>query len=76
MCTEAGLSASVSREISKLHEETVRGTLAELAAHFSENIPRGEIVIVLGASESHDSHGTHRNKYRDSESRNHDSKQQ
>ena len=68
--------ASVSREISKLHEETVRGTLAELVAHFSENIPRGEIVIVLGAAESLDSHGTHRNKYRDFESRNHDSEQQ
>lgn len=39
--------ASVSREISKLHEETVRGTLAELAAHFTENEPRGEFVIVV-----------------------------
>lgn len=40
--------ASVSREISKLHEETVRGTLAELVAHFKETEPRGEIVIVVG----------------------------
>lgn len=39
--------ASVSREISKVHEETVRGTLAELVAHFTENEPRGEIVIVV-----------------------------
>ena len=39
--------ASVSREISKLHEETVRGTLAELIEHFTNVDPRGEIVIVL-----------------------------
>ncbi|MBQ8672870.1 MAG: 16S rRNA (cytidine(1402)-2'-O)-methyltransferase [Bacteroides sp.] len=39
--------ASVSREISKLHEETVRGTLSELIAHFTANEPRGEIVIVV-----------------------------
>lgn len=39
--------ASVSREISKLHEETKRGTLAELHAHFSEHDPKGEIVIVV-----------------------------
>lgn len=39
--------ASVSREISKLHEETVRGTLAELVTHFKETEPRGEIVIVV-----------------------------
>ena len=38
---------SVSREISKLHEETVRGTLAEVISHFSMNDPKGEIVIVL-----------------------------
>lgn len=38
---------SVSREISKLHEEHVRGTLEEVATHFSEVAPRGEIVIVL-----------------------------
>ena len=39
--------ASVSREISKLHEETVRGSLAELIAHFTEKDPRGEIVIIV-----------------------------
>ncbi len=39
--------ASVSREISKLHEETVRGTLAELAVHFTEKEPKGEIVVVV-----------------------------
>ncbi|MDR0798789.1 MAG: 16S rRNA (cytidine(1402)-2'-O)-methyltransferase [Dysgonamonadaceae bacterium] len=39
--------ASVSREISKLYEETVRGTLQELAEYFSKNEPRGEFVIVI-----------------------------
>ena len=39
--------ASVSREISKIHEETVRGTLTELVEHFTANEPRGEIVIVV-----------------------------
>ena len=38
---------SVSREISKLHEETVRGSLEEVIQHFTVNEPRGEIVIVL-----------------------------
>jgi 16S rRNA (cytidine1402-2'-O)-methyltransferase len=38
---------SVSREISKLHEETVRGTVAEVMSHFSEKEPRGEIVVVV-----------------------------
>jgi 16S rRNA (cytidine1402-2'-O)-methyltransferase len=40
--------ASVSREISKVHEETVRGTLAELAAHFVAREPRGEFVLCIG----------------------------
>ncbi|HBT85877.1 MAG: 16S rRNA (cytidine(1402)-2'-O)-methyltransferase [Fermentimonas sp.] len=39
--------ASVSREISKLYAETVRGTLEELTNHFTENEPRGEFVIVV-----------------------------
>ena len=38
---------SVAREISKLHEEHVRGTLSEVIAHFEETAPRGEIVITL-----------------------------
>lgn len=40
--------ASVSRELTKLFEETRRGTLAELAAHFEAHPPKGEIVLVLG----------------------------
>ena len=39
--------ASVSREISKLHEETVRGTLGELVEHFTAKEPRGEFVLVV-----------------------------
>lgn len=42
--------ACVCREISKIHEESVRGTLAELVAHFTETAPRGEIVLVVGGS--------------------------
>ena len=38
--------ASVSREISKMYEETVRGTLTELVEHFTANEPRGEIVML------------------------------
>ena len=39
--------ASVCREISKLHEESVRGSLKEIIAHFRETEPRGEIVVVV-----------------------------
>ncbi len=38
---------SACREISKVHEESVRGTLAEVTAHFKENEPRGEFVVVV-----------------------------
>ena len=40
--------AAIVREISKLHEETVTGTLSELADRYSETAPKGEIVIVVG----------------------------
>lgn len=39
--------AAVTREISKVHEETLRGTLASLADTFAEEEPRGEFVIVV-----------------------------
>jgi 16S rRNA (cytidine1402-2'-O)-methyltransferase len=39
--------ASVSREISKLFEENLRGTLSFLSNHFREKPPKGEIVIVV-----------------------------
>ena len=44
--------ASVTREISKLHEETVRGTLTELIAHFKANAPKGEMVVCVGGIET------------------------
>jgi 16S rRNA (cytidine1402-2'-O)-methyltransferase len=40
--------AAVIREISKLHEETVSGSLPDLAARYADASPRGEIVIVVG----------------------------
>jgi 16S rRNA (cytidine1402-2'-O)-methyltransferase len=39
---------SVSREISKLFEETVRGTVTEVISHFQKKAPKGEIVIIVG----------------------------
>ncbi len=39
--------ASVSRELTKLHEETARGTFADLADHFDDTV-KGEIVVVIG----------------------------
>ena len=44
-------AASASREISKLHEQTVRGSLKELIAYFTGNEPRGEFVIVIAGKE-------------------------
>lgn len=43
--------ASVSREISKLFEETKRGTLAELIQHFTSQVPKGEIVVIVAGFE-------------------------
>ncbi len=42
---------AVCRELSKIHEEVVRGTLADAIAHFAENAPRGEFVVILGGKE-------------------------
>ena len=42
--------ASVSRELTKIYEETLRGTLEELIAHFSSHTIKGEFVIVVGGS--------------------------
>ena len=44
--------ACVCREISKIHEESVRGTLDSLAKHFTETAPRGEIVVVVDGFKS------------------------
>ncbi|MBO7226692.1 MAG: 16S rRNA (cytidine(1402)-2'-O)-methyltransferase [Bacteroidales bacterium] len=43
--------AAVCREITKLHEETQRGTLAELAQHYTEKGVKGEIVIIVAGLE-------------------------
>ena len=47
---------SVAREISKVHEEHKRGTLAEVAAWFREHEPKGEIVIVVGGAPPEKTH--------------------
>jgi len=39
---------SVSRELSKLHEETVRGTAEEVLKYFEAKPPKGEIVVIVG----------------------------
>ena len=44
--------ASISRELTKIHEETLRGTLAELLTHFQNQNPKGEFVIILAGKES------------------------
>ncbi len=49
---------AVSREISKVHEETVRGTLAEVVEHFRQVEPKGEIVIVLAGKDEKDNKKT------------------
>ena len=46
--------ACVCREISKMFEESVRGTLAEIAAHFTTVEPKGEIVIVVAGKNDKD----------------------
>ena len=43
--------ASVSRELSKLHEENRRGTLAELLLWYTANEPKGEIVIIIAGKQ-------------------------
>lgn len=43
--------ASVSREISKVHDTTVRGTLADLVEYFTKNAPKGEIVLIVRGGE-------------------------
>ena len=55
---------SVAREISKLHEEHVRGTLGEVLDHFRAVEPKGEIVVVVGGLRD-DAPREHRNKYKD-----------
>lgn len=58
--------ASVSREISKLHDTTIRGSLSELIDFFGKNNPKGEIVIVIAGKEKEEK-SAHKNKYKDLE---------
>ena len=53
---------SVCREISKVHEESVRGTLAEVIAHFTEKEPKGEIVVVVAGAAPKKENKTKNNK--------------
>ena len=39
---------SVSRELTKLYEETIRGTVKEVLEHYTKKSPKGEIVIIVG----------------------------
>lgn len=55
---------SVAREISKIHEEHVRGTLQEVHSHFVATDPKGEIVIVV-AGLPKEPRAEHRNKFKD-----------
>jgi 16S rRNA (cytidine1402-2'-O)-methyltransferase len=43
-------AVAVCRELTKLHEQVRRGTAGELATHYEQNQPRGEIVLVIGAA--------------------------
>ncbi len=56
--------ASVSREISKMHDTTVRGSLRELIDYFQTNNPKGEIVIVLSGMQDEAPNTGHKNKYK------------
>ncbi|MBR3285923.1 MAG: 16S rRNA (cytidine(1402)-2'-O)-methyltransferase [Bacteroidales bacterium] len=59
----AGRECSVAREISKIHEEHVRGTLEEVAGWFRAHEPKGEIVIVVAGL------GNRKNRGRETEER-------
>jgi 16S rRNA (cytidine1402-2'-O)-methyltransferase len=45
-------AVAVARELTKIHEEFVRGTLAHVADHYREHPPKGEVTVVVGASDS------------------------
>jgi len=44
-------AASISRELTKLHEETIRGSLSDLQNHFKQHPPKGEFVLILAGKE-------------------------
>ena len=43
---------SVSRELTKMHEETIRGTITEVITHFEKKAPKGELVIIIQGKNS------------------------
>lgn len=47
---DPGRPAAVCRELTKVHEEVVRGSAAELAARYESEPPRGEVAVVIGAA--------------------------
>jgi 16S rRNA (cytidine1402-2'-O)-methyltransferase len=51
-CLGTERQATVSRELSKVHEETVRGSLSELIVHFTGTEPRGEIVLIIAGTDN------------------------
>jgi len=52
---DAERPVAVCRELTKLHEEVRRGSAAELAAHYGEKAPKGEVVLVVGGARSRSS---------------------
>ncbi len=54
--------AAVCREISKIHEECVRGTLSELIEHFTVHEPKGEIVMIVGGKEEKEKKDTEKKR--------------
>ncbi|MDR3140376.1 MAG: 16S rRNA (cytidine(1402)-2'-O)-methyltransferase [Tannerellaceae bacterium] len=58
-----GRQTAVSREISKIHEETVRGTIDEVLNHFKMNEPKGEIVIIVEGLKESKKEVTEKNKF-------------
>lgn len=58
---------SVSRELSKKFEQTVRGTIEEVTAHFREHEPKGEFVIVVAGKPEETKQKHHINKYKNQE---------
>ena len=57
--------ASVSREISKVHESTTRGTLSQLHEYFTQNEPKGEIVLIVAGAKDYEGAGEGREEEED-----------
>ena len=51
---DAARPVAVCRELTKLHEEVIRGTAAELAERYADEGPRGEVVLVFGGAPPHE----------------------